>query len=385
MPKFIFVTGGVMSGLGKGVTTASVAKLLQLAGVSATCLKIDPYLNVDAGTMNPLIHGEVFVTDDGGETDMDIGTYERFIDQNLTKEHNLTTGQVYLQVIRGERAGDYLGRCVQIIPHITDEIKRRIRGLAEKTAANVVIVECGGTVGDIEGLPFLEAFRQMRMEEGSNNTLFLHVTLAPVLEAVGEQKTKPTQHSVQELRRIGIQPDLIIVRSRKPLTIESKKKISLFTSVEPGHVISNPDAESVYQVPHLLERDGLVPAIAARLQLGPLKVNWGNWPTTAEGFTKAREQVKIAMVGKYVSLADSYVTVNHALAHAAAAQGAKAAVEWVDAEEFERRRAAVKCLENFHGVVIPGGFGVRGSEGKIVAANFAREQNIPYQIGRAHV
>ncbi len=254
-PKFVFVTGGVMSGLGKGITSASLAKLLQISGFRVSSLKIDPYLNVDAGTMNPVAHGEVFVTDDGGETDMDIGNYERFLDTNLTKHHNLTTGAVYQQVIQEEREGRYLGKCVQIIPHITDAIKSRIRQLGTGWKAEILVVECGGTVGDIESLPFLEAFRQMRLEEGSDNTLFIHVTLAPALEAVGEQKTKPTQHSVQELRRIGIQPDMIVVRSTSKLAKETKEKISLFTSVELKSVISNPDAKSIYQVRDLLQAE----------------------------------------------------------------------------------------------------------------------------------
>ncbi|MEM1524929.1 MAG: CTP synthase, partial [Nitrososphaerales archaeon] len=274
MPKYIFVTGGVMSGLGKGVTTASLAKLLQLAGFKVTCIKIDPYLNVDAGTMNPLIHGEVFVTDDGGETDMDIGTYERFLGQNLTAEHNITAGQVYKRVIEEERKGTYLGRCVQIIPHVTDEIKRRIRAIAQKSPIDVVLVECGGTVGDIEGLPFLEALRQMRLEEGIFNTLFVHVTLAPIVEPVGEQKTKPTQHSVQELRRIGIHPDMIIVRCKEYLSEESKRKISLFTSVDYDGVISNPDVQIVYEVPQILEKEGALSYICKKLQLNFKEIKW---------------------------------------------------------------------------------------------------------------
>ena len=241
-PKYIFVTGGVMSGLGKGIVSGSVAKLLQLYGLKVTCAKMDPYINADAGTMNPIMHGEVFVTDDGGETDMDLGTYERFLDTNLSKDHNITTGQVYLDVIQAERRGDFLGKCVQIIPHVTDAIKERIRNVALKHDVDVLIVECGGTVGDIEGLPFLEALRQMRLEEGSLNSMFIHVTLAPVLDTVGEEKTKPTQHSVQELRRIGIQPDISVVRSKKHLSDDSKRKIALFSSVDIGSVISNPDA-----------------------------------------------------------------------------------------------------------------------------------------------
>jgi len=378
MPKYIFVTGGVLSGLGKGVTTASIARLLQLAGYRVTCAKIDPYLNVDAGTMNPIIHGEVFVTDDGGETDMDLGTYERFLDQNLTRDHNITTGQIYLSVIQRERQGEFLGKCVQIIPNVTDEIKKRIRRLAHSTRSTVLVVECGGTVGDIEGLPFLEAFRQMRMEEGAHNALFIHVTLAPILETVGEQKTKPTQHSVQELRRIGIQPDIIIVRSEKRLNQTSKEKISLFTSVDVQSVVSNPDSDSVYEVPEILAEEGIVRVITTKMKLRRRDLKWGSWSRIARAFSNSKEYVTIAMVGKYVSLADSYVSVNHALAHAGAALGAKVQVDWVDAEEFEHRATSLNILKKYDGILVPGGFGKRGSEGKIFAANFARENGIPY-------
>ncbi|MEM2211237.1 MAG: CTP synthase [Nitrososphaerales archaeon] len=378
MPKYIFVTGGVMSGLGKGVTTASLAKLLQLAGFKVTCIKIDPYLNVDAGTMNPLIHGEVFVTDDGGETDMDIGTYERFLGQNLTAEHNITAGQVYKRVIEEERKGTYLGRCVQIIPHVTDEIKRRIRVIAQKSPIDVVLVECGGTVGDIEGLPFLEALRQMRLEEGIFNTLFVHVTLAPIVEPVGEQKTKPTQHSVQELRRIGIHPDMIIVRCKEYLSEESKRKISLFTSVDYDGVISNPDVQIVYEVPQILEKEGALSYICKKLQLNFKEIKWDSWIKFVNSFLNAKDEVRIAIVGKYVSLVDSYVSINHALIHAAAAQGVKIRTKWIDAEELEQKPELLSMLKDFHGILVPGGFGKRGIEGKIMAANYANMQKIPY-------
>ncbi len=377
-PKYIFVTGGVMSGLGKGVTSASIAKLLQLTGLKTTCVKIDPYLNMDAGTMNPVIHGEVFVTDDGGETDMDLGTYERFLDQNLTRAHNITTGQVYKHVIEAERRGDYLGRCVQIIPHVTDEIKGRIKRVAQECGVDVLLVETGGTVGDIEGLPFLEALRQIRLEEGSTNTLFVHVTLAPVLETVGEQKTKPTQHSVQELRRIGIQPDIIVVRCKVHLTSGSKEKISLFTSVEKGCVVSNPDVDSVYQVPQVLCDEGIVGAICEKLQLGKRIIEWGGWRQTADAFANWQNSVRIAMVGKYVTLPDSYVSINHALSHAGAREGVKVEVNWVDAEGFEKQPNSLNTLDQFDGILVPGGFGVRGSVGKILAADYARRQAIPY-------
>ena len=376
--KYIFVTGGVMSGLGKGISTASIAKLLQLSGFSVSCLKIDPYLNVDAGTMNPIAHGEVFVTDDGGETDMDIGNYERFLDANLTRAHNLTTGSVYLQVIEEERSGKYLGKCVQIIPHITDAIKKRIRKLADDWNTDILVVECGGTVGDIESLPFLEAFRQLRLEEGNSNTLFVHVTLAPALEAVGEQKTKPTQHSVQELRRIGIQPDIIVVRSKGRLTDDARGKISLFTSIELKSVISNPDVKSIYQVPEMLRSEGIVETIHDKLHLAPRPSTFETWKKIADQFVSAKDAVKIAMVGKYVSLADSYASVNEALSHAGAQQGLNVIIENVDAQEFESDPNSAAKLQDYHGILIPQGFGKRGSEGKILTANYARENAIPF-------
>lgn len=376
--KFVFVTGGVMSGLGKGITCASIAKLLQLSGFSVSCLKIDPYLNVDAGTMNPIAHGEVFVTDDGGETDMDIGNYERFLDVNLTRDHNMTTGSVYLKVIQEERNGRYLGKCVQIIPHITDAIKEKIRRVANETNTDILLVECGGTVGDIESLPFLEALRQMRLEEGTTNTVFVHVTLAPVLETVGEQKTKPTQHSVQELRRIGIQPDVIVVRSKKKLTKDTSEKISLFTSVELKSVISNPDTKSIYEVPQILRSEGVVETICEKLRVVPRAANFENWQRVAQQFVTAKDAVKIAMVGKYVSLSDSYASVNEALSHAGAQQGLGVIVENVDSQDFESHPESISRLSDFHGILIPQGFGKRGSEGKILAANYARENAIPY-------
>lgn len=376
--KFIFITGGVMSGLGKGITSASIAKLLHLSGFMVSCLKIDPYLNVDAGTMNPTAHGEVFVTDDGGETDMDIGNYERFLDANLTKSHNLTTGAVYQQVIQEERVGKYLGKCVQIIPHITDAIKARVRDVSSTWSAEILVVECGGTVGDIESLPFLEAFRQMRLELGSENSLFVHVTLAPVLETVGEQKTKPTQHSVQELRRIGIQPDMIVVRSKNKLARDTKEKISLFTSVELKCVISNPNAPSIYLVPEVLRSEGIVETICDKLRIIPRASNYESWQKIAETFTKTRDVVKIAMVGKYVALNDSYASVNESLIHAGAQQGYTVEIDGVDATEFETSPTSLEKLNKYHGILIPQGFGKRGSEGKVLAANYARENAVPF-------
>jgi CTP synthase len=366
-----------MSGLGKGITTSSVAKLLQMSGFEVSCLKIDPYLNFDAGTMNPITHGEVFVTDDGGETDMDLGTYERFLNRDLTREHNITTGQVYKRVIDDERRGKFLGKSVQIIPHITDEIKRRIRNLAVESGASVLVVECGGTVGDIESLPFLEAFRQMRIEEGPRKTLFLHVSLAPELPVVGEMKTKPTQHSVQEMRRIGIQPDMLVIRGNRALPKEAKEKIALFTSVPVESVISNPDVDSVYDVPRVLEREGTLKPIARQLGL-KVHLAMKPWDEVADRFKDTTKTVRIAMVGKYASLGDSYASVNEALHHAGALNGVAPRISWIESEEIENDESKLEMLDTFDGVVLPQGFGSRGVEGKIAAANQARVARIPY-------
>ena len=377
MTKYLFVTGGVMSGLGKGITTSSVAKLLQLSGVKVTCLKIDPYLNFDAGTMNPYTHGEVFVTDDGGETDMDLGNYERFLNINMTKANNITTGQIYKKVIDDERRGRFLGKSVQIIPHVTDEIKRRIREIGEKEKVDILVVECGGTVGDIESLPFLEAFRQMRMEEGLSKTLFLHVSLAPELSVVGEMKTKPTQHSVQEMRRIGIQPDIIVIRGTRVLPAEAKEKISLFTSVPLESVVSDPDVETIYQVPRLLEREGVLKPIQRQLGIRS-RLSIAGWNAVADKFVDHEFTVRIAMVGKYANLADSYVSVNQALSHAGAINGANTRITWIESEEIEKDESKLDLMEGYDGVVLPQGFGSRGIEGKIAAANKARVSEIPF-------
>lgn len=376
-PKYVFVTGGVMSGLGKGITTSSLAKLLQLSSLKATCVKVDPYLNFDAGTMNPIAHGEVFVTDDGGETDMDIGNYERFLNEDLSKENNITTGQVYRKVIEDERKGKYLGKCVQIIPHVTDEIKRRIRELARKSGADVLVIECGGTVGDIESQPFIEAFRQMRLEDGLKNTYFIHVTLAPQIDAVGEMKTKPTQHSVQELRRIGIQPDLVIVRGNKRLPRDAREKIALFTSVPIDSVISNPDVDSIYLVPEALYKEGILGPVRTHLGMRARKTNLAAWDRVASRFSGHESGATIAMVGKYVTLMDSYVSVNHALHHAAASNGVGVEIRWVESEDFESDTAKLRLLDTVNGIVLPQGYGTRGTEGKIRAANYARERGIP--------
>lgn len=376
--KLIFVTGGVMSGLGKGVTTSSIAKLLQLADQNVSCIKIDPYLNYDAGTMNPVAHGEVFVTDDGGECDMDIGNYERFLNQNIPKSHNITTAQVYSSVIEAERKGEYLGACVQIIPHVTDEIKNRIIKIAEDEKLDFLIVECGGTVGDIESLPFLEALRQMRVEEGPENVIFVHVTLAPSLDVVGEQKTKPTQHSVQELRRIGIQPDFLAVRCTLPLEEKTKKKIAMFTNVTPKDVLSCHDAKSIFEVPQMLYDQGIMDSIFRKFgKVGMVNAsdNWNKWNEIALNMVNhENNKVKIAMVGKYVTLTDSYVSVNHALKHAGAEIGKSIDIDWIDSELI----TDYSTLSNYDGILVPGGFGTRGSEGIIQTANYAREKNIPY-------
>lgn len=363
-----------MSGLGKGVTTSSIAKLLQLTNQKVSCIKIDPYLNYDAGTMNPIAHGEVFVTEDGGECDMDVGNYERFLNQNIPKSHNITTAQVYSSVIEAERKGKYLGACVQIIPHITDEIKNRIRKIAADENLDSLIVECGGTVGDIESLPFLEALRQIWVEDGPNNVIFVHVTLAPSLDVVGEQKTKPTQHSVQELRRIGIQPDFIAVRCTTPLGEQTKKKIALFTNVAASNVLSCHDVDSIFQIPKMLHDQDITNSIFSKFNMTNTPANWDNWNVIAESMSGHTEQVRIAMVGKYVTLADSYVSVNHALKHAGAKLAKSVKIDWIDSESINN----YDKLLNYDGILVPGGFGTRGSEGIIKTAHFARENDIPY-------
>ncbi|MBI3841781.1 MAG: CTP synthase [Thaumarchaeota archaeon] len=376
--KYIFVTGGVMSGLGKGVVTSSLAKLLQLSNQKVSCVKIDPYLNYDAGTMNPIAHGEVFVTEDGGECDMDIGNYERFLNQDIPKSHNITTAQIYSRVLEAERHGEYLGACVQIIPHVTDAIKDRIRKIAEKEQLDILVVECGGTVGDIESLPFLEALRQIRLEDGPENIIFVHVTLAPSLDVVGEQKTKPTQHSVQELRRIGIQPDLLAVRCSQPLEMAAKKKISLFSNVSVKDVFSCHDVDSILTVPQMLNDQGVVDVIFKKFgKVGLLNTsaNWDKWNAIVGSFSNSKKSIKIAMVGKYVTLADSYVSVNHALKHAGAKIGKNVSIDWIDSDDLNGN---INKLSLYQGIIVPGGFGERGSEGIIKTANYAREKNIPY-------
>jgi CTP synthase len=379
LTKYIFITGGVLSGLGKGLVTCSVGKMLQARGFRVSAVKCDPYFNVDAGTMNPYIHGEVFVLDDGYEADMDLGAYERFLGVELTGLNNITSGQVYQDVIQKEREGGYLGRCVQIIPHVTDEIKRRLRLVAEKTGADVLLVECGGTVGDIEGLPFLEALRQMRLEEPRGDTLLVHVTLVPVLDAVGEPKTKPTQHSVKELRAIGLQPDLIVARTEGgPLEKDPKRKIALYCSVEEKAVFSSVDVETLYELPLVLEDQGMGDVVCNYLGFKECDADWSEWEAMVRTFKEPTETVKIAMCGKYAELADCYVSVNEALRHAAAKAGCRVQIDWIETEFFEEDLKQVKILEEYDGVLVPGGFGQRGAEGKIIAINHCRAQDRPF-------
>jgi CTP synthase len=377
--KYIFVTGGVLSGLGKGVITSSIAKILQLTGLKVSCVKVDPYVNYDAGTMNPVAHGEVFVTYDGGECDMDIGNYERFLNIEPTSDHNLTTGRIYSEVINDEREGKYLGQCVQIIPHVTDTIKNKLRKISNQEGLDVLVIECGGTVGDIESLPFLEAFRQMKLEEGDYNTLFVHVTLAPILDVVGEQKTKPTQHSVQELRRIGINPDILAVRCKNILSPDARRKVSLFANISSNCVLSCHDVKSIFLVPEILADQGIINIISDKLKLQNLFIKWSNWKRISKSFLEYDKEVNIAVVGKYVSLPDSYVSVYQALSHAAARLRNKVEVTWIDSEKFDiNSKQKLLLLKNYQGILIPGGFGKRGSEGIINVANFAREANIPF-------
>jgi CTP synthase len=374
--KYIFVTGGVISSVGKGISVASVGKILKSRSISVSVQKLDPYLNVDPGTMSPYQHGEVFVTQDGAETDLDLGHYERFIGVELTKASNVTSGQVYSSVIAQERQGDFLGGTIQVVPHVTSEIKRRIREVAEISQAEVVIVEVGGTVGDIEGQPFLEAIRQMRKDEGRDNVLYIHVTFLPHIAVTNELKTKPTQHSVNELRRIGIQPDVILCRSDKAISEGIKDKISLFCDVDKEAVIPLVTSETIYEVPLLLEDAGLGDFVAKRLGLEAKESNLDNWREMVNRLKAPKEPVIIGLVGKYVELQDAYYSVREALCHAALAHNLEAKIEWLDSEELERNNG--DKLSQVQGVIVPGGFGRRGIEGMIKAAKFAREKEIPF-------
>jgi CTP synthase len=379
--KFIFVTGGVASALGKGITAASIGRLLRSRGLRVTLLKFDPYVNVDAGTMNPHQHGEVFVTEDGAETDMDLGHYERFIDENLGRANNTTTGKIYGRVIERERRGEYLGGTVQVIPHVTNEIKDEIRTLAQTTGADVVIVEVGGTVGDIEGLPFLEAIRQFKRTVGEPNVMYIHVSLVPYLHAAGELKTKPTQHSVKELRGIGIQPDVIICRTERPLSRSVKEKIALFCDVEPEAVIQAMDAQSIYEVPLILAEEGLDRIILHRLGLEHLpEPDLAEWRRIVERLRAPGDPVKIALVGKYMGVEDSYVSIVEALRHGGIANECRVDVTKVDSEEIEGWGDAELAarLAPYHGILVCPGFGARGTEGKVRAIRYARERQVPF-------
>ncbi|MBN1539517.1 MAG: CTP synthase (glutamine hydrolyzing) [Candidatus Thermoplasmatota archaeon] len=383
MMKYIFISGGVLSGLGKGITASSIGLLLKESGLKVTAIKVDPYLNCDAGTMNPYEHGEVFVLHDGGEVDLDLGNYERFLDTYLSSDHNITTGKIYRSVIEKERRGDYLGKTVQIIPHVVNEIKETIKRVSAGSGAQVCMVELGGTVGDIESMPFLEAARQLQMDEGMENVMFVHTTLVPIMGVVGEQKTKPTQHSVKELRSIGIQPDLIVGRCEEPLDVSTKSKISLFCNVPVTGVFSAHDVGTVYSVPKLLHNQGITDRVRERLGIrkGPTRMK--NWDDFVERLGSCRETVRIALVGKYTGLKDSYISHYKAFEHSSAELGASIDVVWIDAPEEGKEWSSdldgmKDQLSSCDGVLVPGGFGARGTEGKIEAIRFARESDIPF-------
>jgi CTP synthase len=377
MPKYIFVTGGVVSSVGKGITVASIGTILKSRQVTVSVQKLDPYLNVDPGTMSPYQHGEVFVTRDGAETDLDLGNYERFIDAEFTADSNITSGQIYSVIIAKERQGDFLGGTIQIVPHLTTEIKERFKQLAEKSQADVILIEVGGTVGDIEGQPFLEAIRQMRNDVGRNNVLYIHVTFLPYLTSTGELKTKPTQHSVNELRRIGIQPDVIICRSDQPISEGIRDKISLFCDVERQAVISLPTVPTIYEIPLILEEAGLGQLIVERLGIKARQADLGQWRQLVERIKTPHEPVNIALVGKYVELNDAYFSVREALYHAALYHDRELNLFWVHSEDLDKDGADA-LLRTAQGIIVPGGFGVRGIEGMIKAARYARDNEIPY-------
>jgi CTP synthase len=377
--KYIFVTGGVVSSLGKGITAASLGRLLKSRGISVSIAKLDPYINIDPGTMSPFQHGEVFVTNDGAETDLDLGHYERFIDEELTYLNSVTTGKIYWSVLNKERRGDYLGGTVQVIPHVTNEIKSCITRVAKESNAEVVIVEIGGTVGDIESLPYLEAIRQMKSDVGKDRVLYLHVTLVPYIKSAEELKTKPTQHSVKELRSIGIQPDIIVCRSDRPLSTKIREKIALFCDIDKDAVIPNVDAESIYEVPLIFEEEGLDEIVIKKLQLECTEHDLKEWRSMVDKIKHPAHKVKIAIVGKYVALPDAYLSVVEALKHGGVANDSKVEIKWINAEEIEQ--ADVNFDELFGdvgGILVPGGFGYRGVEGKIKTIQYAREKKIPF-------
>ncbi|MDR7856981.1 CTP synthase [Tissierella sp.] len=375
--KYIFVTGGVVSSLGKGITAASLGQLLKSRGLKVTIQKFDPYINVDPGTMSPYQHGEVFVTDDGAETDLDLGHYERFIDVNLNKNSSVTTGKIYWSVLNKERKGEYNGRTVQVIPHITNEIKERIIRASKERDVDIVITEIGGTVGDIESLPFLEAIRQIKYDVGKENVMYVHVTLVPFLSKAGELKTKPTQHSVKELRGLGIQPDVLICRTEVPLANDLRDKIALFCDLDPSEVIENIDASTIYEIPLMLEREGLPKLVIEHLNLKCDELDLSEWNEIVERVKNPQGKVKIALVGKYVELKDAYLSVAESLRHGAIANNIDVDIDWVHAEEINENNCK-ELLAGADGILVPGGFGDRGVEGKITATKYARENNIPF-------
>lgn len=377
MAKYVFVTGGVVSSIGKGIVAASLGRLLKSRDYSVSILKLDPYINVDPGTMSPFQHGEVFVTEDGAETDLDLGHYERFTNTSMSRLNSVTTGLIYQAVINKERRGDYQGGTVQVIPHITNEIKERIHRVARNTNSDVVITEIGGTVGDIESLPFLEAIRQFRKDVGRNNILYIHVTLIPFIASAGELKTKPTQHSVKELRSIGIQPDVLVCRCDRFLESSLKEKLSEFCDVPVESVITSPDANSIYEVPLILEQEGLAQQTLELLRLEERQPDLRHWQTLVDRMKQPRQTLEVAIVGKYVQLSDAYLSVVEALRHAAISLDSEVNIRWVDAEDIERD-GAEKFLQDVGGIIVPGGFGVRGVEGKIAAVEYARTRKVPF-------
>lgn len=377
MTKFVFVTGGVVSSIGKGIVAASLGRLLKSRNYSVSILKLDPYINVDPGTMSPYQHGEVFVTEDGAETDLDLGHYERFTDTSMSRLNSVTTGSIYQAVINKERRGSYQGATVQVIPHITNEIKERIHRVAKNTNPDVVITEIGGTVGDIESLPFLEAIRQFRKEVGRNNSIYMHVTLIPWIAAAGELKTKPTQHSVKELRSLGIQPDVLVCRCHQPIPRNIKDKISEFCDVKPEAVITSRDASSIYEVPLILEKEGLAEQVLELLQIEKRQPDLTKWETLVQQMQCPSNTIEIAIVGKYIQLSDAYLSVVEALGHAGIAEYAEIKLRWVSAEDIETN-GTEKYLENINGILVPGGFGTRGVDGKVQTIEYARENKIPF-------
>lgn len=371
--KYVFVTGGVVSSLGKGITAASLGRLLKERGYSVTIQKFDPYINIDPGTMNPYEHGEVFVTNDGAETDLDLGHYERFLDENLTKYNNITTGKVYESVINKERKGQYFGKTVQVIPHITNEIKAKVELVGKENNSDIVITEIGGTVGDIESTPFLEAIRQFKYDVGRDNVLYIHVTLLPYLKAAGELKTKPSQHSVKELMSLGIRPDILVCRTEYPVSLDIKRKLSMFCDIDEDAVIEAPDAKTIYEVPLIMEENGLANVACKKLGIENKKPTLKTWKEIVRKIKHPTDRIKLAVVGKYIELKDAYISINESIEHAAYELGLKAEIHYIQAEELD-----TKTLEQFNGILIPGGFGDRGVQGKIDAIKFARENRIPF-------